>query len=571
MKKMIYIIVVAAVFSALAITASADIPRVISYQGVLTDETGQVVADGSYQLTFRLYTVPTGGSAQWSEVQDVDITEGLFTVMPGSVSPLSISFHTDYYLGITVESEDELSPRVQLCSSPYAMTSDMLYGTTNMVPSTGNVGFGTLSPDELLDVAGGVKIGNSTGSNAGTIRWTGSDFEGYNGSAWESLTGSGGGSLPSGIGGNTLRHNGTVWTAAGNLYNDGTNVGIGTTSPSTELDVDGDIHASGLMRGTTAALGSGSMPGELTVERFGSAMLSTGSDGFGSYLRMYDDAGEYTFSLMADSDGEGGYFGVYGGSHSGVPEIMMDGNYDGSGNPYFKLSGSRTITFNTDLSGDDCVQLPYSTVSSLETGEEPGVTTSTDGVTTVDFPYRSWTVIDAVTITAPADGYVMVIATCQGKCEHTNATTSTGYYGVSDSPSAPPANQDIKWSLSYAAPSGFYDTPLTVQSAFTPTEGANTYYFLGYEYEGDYSAVNIQLTALFIPTSYGGLSVVPLSAVPGEESGSVPGRSQSYISSEMADAESADRDRVEQELARMREKFRKLEEKVERIYRGQSE
>ncbi|MBD3179195.1 MAG: hypothetical protein GF417_06130 [Candidatus Latescibacteria bacterium] len=51
----------------------------------------------------------------------------------------------------------------------------------------------------------------------------------------------------------------------------------------------------------------------------------------------------------------------------------------------------------------------------------------------------------------------------------------------------------------------------------------------------------------------------------------MPGRSQSYISSEMADAESADRDRVEQELARMREKFRKLEEKVERIYRGQSE
>jgi len=48
---------------------------------------------------------------------------------------------------------------------------------------------------------------------------------------------SGGGSLPSGTSGQTLRHNGTSWIANSTLYNNGTNVGIGTASPSSKLTV----------------------------------------------------------------------------------------------------------------------------------------------------------------------------------------------------------------------------------------------------------------------------------------------------------------------------------------------
>ena len=45
-----------------------------------------------------------------------------------------------------------------------------------------------------LTVTGSVTVGNfalGTGTGAGTIRWTGTDFEGFNGSAWLSLTGTG--------------------------------------------------------------------------------------------------------------------------------------------------------------------------------------------------------------------------------------------------------------------------------------------------------------------------------------------------------------------------------------------
>jgi len=50
------------------------------------------------------------------------------------------------------------------------------------------VGIGTTNPQEQLDINGALKIGTTSASNAGTIRWTGTDFEGYNGTLWNSLT-----------------------------------------------------------------------------------------------------------------------------------------------------------------------------------------------------------------------------------------------------------------------------------------------------------------------------------------------------------------------------------------------
>jgi len=57
----------------------------------------------------------------------------------------------------------------------------------------GSVGVGVVTPTEALEVDGGAKIseglqiGNSTNVNAGTIRWTGTDFEGHDGTQWVSL------------------------------------------------------------------------------------------------------------------------------------------------------------------------------------------------------------------------------------------------------------------------------------------------------------------------------------------------------------------------------------------------
>ena len=106
-------------------------------------------------------------------------------------------------------------------------------GDRIVISQDGNVGIGATGPAEKLEVNGAIKIGTTSNTNAGTIRWTGTDFEGYTGSEWKSLTSGGGG----------------LWTDQGayiypNNYNqfvieDTGNVGIGTTNPATKLDVQG--------------------------------------------------------------------------------------------------------------------------------------------------------------------------------------------------------------------------------------------------------------------------------------------------------------------------------------------
>tara|TARA_B110001469_G_C9647811_1_gene328539 strand:+ start:4093 stop:5574 length:1482 start_codon:yes stop_codon:yes gene_type:complete len=62
--------------------------------------------------------------------------------------------------------------------------------------SSGNVGIGTDSPSEKLELNGAIRVGTTTNTNAGTIRFDGSDFQGYDGTAWKSLV-SGAGSSAS--------------------------------------------------------------------------------------------------------------------------------------------------------------------------------------------------------------------------------------------------------------------------------------------------------------------------------------------------------------------------------------
>lgn len=49
--------------------------------------------------------------------------------------------------------------------------------------------------------------------------------------------------------GQTLFHNGTTWTATSNLFNNGTNVGIGNTNPTERLEVNGNGVFSGMLLG----------------------------------------------------------------------------------------------------------------------------------------------------------------------------------------------------------------------------------------------------------------------------------------------------------------------------------
>src|SRR6186997_2740516 len=68
-------------------------PR-LSIQGILKKANGDAVTDGTYKLTFRLYTTATGpiSAAVWDEIQnDVDVISGIYSTVLGNDSTLNIS------------------------------------------------------------------------------------------------------------------------------------------------------------------------------------------------------------------------------------------------------------------------------------------------------------------------------------------------------------------------------------------------------------------------------------------------------------------------------------------------
>jgi hypothetical protein len=105
---------------ALVTEIDAQIPRTLSYQGVLTDAAGQLVPDGNYNLTFRLYDPPESGTAIWTEAQLVPVVRGVFNVILGSVVTITAPFDKPCALGVAVGAGAEMTPRVQLTASAFA-------------------------------------------------------------------------------------------------------------------------------------------------------------------------------------------------------------------------------------------------------------------------------------------------------------------------------------------------------------------------------------------------------------------------------------------------------------------
>lgn len=98
--------------------------RILRFQGRLGNSAG-VPLDGTFDLTFRIYNTATGGEALWTEIQQAVIVEdGLIDVELGSVTPLNILFLKQYWLGIEVGSDGEMTPRFKLTCVPYSLTSE---------------------------------------------------------------------------------------------------------------------------------------------------------------------------------------------------------------------------------------------------------------------------------------------------------------------------------------------------------------------------------------------------------------------------------------------------------------
>lgn len=91
----------------------------IPFQGRLTDSAGNPL-NGTYNITFRIYDVSTGGTALCSDTNVVSVTDGLFSTYVYAVNCAEEIDGRQLYMGIEVGTDGEMTPRAYIDNVPYA-------------------------------------------------------------------------------------------------------------------------------------------------------------------------------------------------------------------------------------------------------------------------------------------------------------------------------------------------------------------------------------------------------------------------------------------------------------------
>jgi len=327
MQSMIRLVATALLLAVTATggTTFAQAPQTLSYQGYLTDSSGQALQD-SLVVEFSIYAVETGGVPLWSEFQSVFPSQGLFSTTFGSATnpfPPGM-FDTPLYLGIKVNTDDEMTPRPALTSAAYAFKAHDASTLEGLSPA---------DLDQSSDVATLASGLGSTQADVASVQTTvgqlGSDLSAAQGDL-ATLTGSVGqvesdvalinldvadvendvssilGTLLPGkqdriigtCGGGTyidqIYQNGAVhcvtdltgpWSFDGDAYvTGGTRVGIGTTAPAASLMIDSPVDEDPFRARVASST-------KLRVHANGSVSLGTSAAGPVNGLHVAGQAG----------------------------------------------------------------------------------------------------------------------------------------------------------------------------------------------------------------------------------------------------------------------------------------
>ncbi len=274
----------------------------------------------------------------------------------------------------------------------------------------------------------------------------------------------------------------------------------------------------------------------------------------------------YAFHVQSIHNAEGGNIRGYLAIFDAFADGEIAGIYgDANGEPILWMDGAeRSMQFTTGVSGSASVVLPSDAIEASEIKDEPGVA-STRGAYPGYVPLSN-TIDDICTrsIVAPTEGHVLVIGTALLGIGHTNGTTSSVNFGVSDNISSFALGCSLQVSIDASAPSGTYKFPVVSHALFAASAGSQTFYFLASEVGSTYGRLeNVQLTECFFGTAYGTV-VSPMSAI----------TTDSNINPERERLESmaANQARLESELIRMKAQFEALKKEIKsRIPEPQSD
>ena len=299
-------------------------------------------------------------------------------------------------------------------------------------------------------------------------------------------------------------------------------------------------------------------------------------DGFdGGAFSVLSPSENFVANLRTDnSSGGGGYLFLARNDSSDIG-VILEGNAAGNEGGALRLSSpSQTININSTLSEDLSVALPVNAINATEILNETGAaeTTTSVGINLTN-DAAVIDIVNSVTINAPTAGFVLVLASAEVTVNHVNTQNSSIVLGVSDSSTAFNSNTDIEIRIDPDVLSGGFDYPFTSHAIYPVSAGANTFYFLGSDTMTGGASASVrdrQLSAVFIPTSYGSIAREPGQNLP-DMTMPISRPLNAYdILAEQNAALHAETERQQRELDEMRAMMEQIKSEMQREQRQQS-
>ncbi len=490
MKKLFFTLLASIVF----ISMHGQVPQEINYQGVARNSSGTLLSNQNIGIKLDLHQGSAGGTIVFSEAHNKTTNVyGLFTLGIGSVNASGFTAinwaNGPYFLEVSMDPVGGTSytsvGTQQFMSVPYALYAQTA-GNASATPTitinapntvTSSAGSYTInvpaaisySAGTGIDITGGV-ISNTASATTPTIIGTGAttvtgtypnltintptvapdQTVSIIGTGNATVTGSypnftvnvpSGSNLPTGLNGQFLYHTGTIWDTLPrtNLYFDGTNFGIGTTSPQANFHIvgagrfDASVSTPHVFTNTLTVSG-GTLGQVLTSDASGNGTfqnlpsVSSTSLTQGANVTVVGSSPSYTVSAPAYSISlpGGNVVQITNGVSTSTAPIAATNLTLGGANNNILSAGGNTVALNTytagtgitisgtapnytlaspnqslsisgntlSISGANTVTIPASTVNGLGTGIAT-VTTSVNNFT-VNVPAPTYTASNGV-------------------------------------------------------------------------------------------------------------------------------------------------------------------------------
>ncbi|HZV68231.1 MAG TPA: tail fiber domain-containing protein [Saprospiraceae bacterium] len=443
-------------------------PQGLNYQAVARNSDGTIFQNRNIKIQFSI-TDGEAGSLIYQENQSVATNQfGLFTVKIGNGNPTAGNFSTipwseiKAWLQVDMDAEGGNAfvsmGSSELLSVPYALYA----ASGNPGPQGPKGDTGETGPQGIQGQAGETGPQGPDGSEGEPGSQGPQGATGTTGA-----TGATGPEGPPGIlvngtnAGNTPYWNGTTWVVnSSNVFNNGGNVGIGTSTPGAKLDINGQVKISG------GNPGNGKV---LTSDATGIASWQTSASGMGgsgtiNFLPKFTSSNIIGNSLLFDN---GSSIGINTTTPAGMfhlkgltntSQLIIDAaSGQSNSNPLIKLRNSM---------GSDLMWIHSNNATNIFIGVGAGITESSGIANTFVGGYAGSLNTSGASNTGI--GYAALNANTSG-----SANTATGYGALNFNTNGS-SNTGLGFSALYANVSGSNNTGVGAGALRYTTGSSNT-------------------------------------------------------------------------------------------------